>query len=219
MRASLCVRAYVYRGGSGAKNDQRATCFFYSFFFMTHIIYFPLPSLSPDFFSYSLRQMLYFPHTYTYIHVYLLPSTHDKKKKKTSNIFIHPIQIFGYPVFFFNKRPNQYIYIEMREKERERDKDRCVYVYKYLFSRIIQQNPLQCLVNVFLFFTFLFYSYGFFFFVLVTQRSSISPAEREKFRVRSSPDIEPHKKVKKEEKDCHVSFDRIRFSHTFTTYM
>ncbi|XP_025193208.1 transducin-like enhancer protein 4 isoform X2 [Melanaphis sacchari] len=36
-------------------------------------------------------------------------------------------------------------------------------------------------------------------------RSSISPAEREKFRVRSSPDIEPHKKVKKEEKDCHAS--------------
>jgi hypothetical protein len=50
-----------------------------------------------------------------------------------------------------------------------------------------------------------------FFFVLFTQRSSISPAEREKFRVRSSPDIEPHKKVKKEEKDCHVSSALITY--------
>ncbi len=36
------------------------------------------------------------------------------------------------------------------------------------------------------------------------QRNSISPAEREKYRARSPPEID-HKKVKKEEKDCHVS--------------
>jgi len=35
------------------------------------------------------------------------------------------------------------------------------------------------------------------------QRNSISPAEREKYRPRSPPEVE-HKKVKKEEKDCHV---------------
>ncbi|GLH03503.1 Protein groucho [Gryllus bimaculatus] len=35
-------------------------------------------------------------------------------------------------------------------------------------------------------------------------RNSISPAEREKYRPRSSPDPE-HKKMKKEEKDCHAS--------------
>ncbi|KAJ9589830.1 hypothetical protein L9F63_027910, partial [Diploptera punctata] len=33
-------------------------------------------------------------------------------------------------------------------------------------------------------------------------RNSISPAEREKYRPRSSPEPE-HKKLKKEEKDCH----------------
>ncbi|KAK7574055.1 hypothetical protein V9T40_011246 [Parthenolecanium corni] len=38
----------------------------------------------------------------------------------------------------------------------------------------------------------------------VLQRNSISPAEREKYRTRSPPEIE-HKKVKKEEKDCHAS--------------
>jgi hypothetical protein len=36
------------------------------------------------------------------------------------------------------------------------------------------------------------------------QRNSISPAEREKYRPRSPPEPE-HKKLKKEEKDCHVS--------------
>lgn len=36
------------------------------------------------------------------------------------------------------------------------------------------------------------------------QRNSISPAEREKYRPRSPPEPE-HKKMKKEEKDCHVS--------------
>uniref|UniRef100_A0A0K8SNJ1 Groucho/TLE N-terminal Q-rich domain-containing protein n=6 Tax=Lygus hesperus TaxID=30085 RepID=A0A0K8SNJ1_LYGHE len=35
-------------------------------------------------------------------------------------------------------------------------------------------------------------------------RNSISPAEREKYRTRSPPEPE-HKKVKKEEKDCHAS--------------
>ncbi|XP_072153256.1 transducin-like enhancer protein 4 isoform X2 [Bemisia tabaci] len=35
-------------------------------------------------------------------------------------------------------------------------------------------------------------------------RNSISPVEREKYRPRSSPEVE-HKKVKKEEKDCHAS--------------
>ncbi|XP_059490113.1 transducin-like enhancer protein 4 isoform X2 [Neocloeon triangulifer] len=35
-------------------------------------------------------------------------------------------------------------------------------------------------------------------------RNSISPAEREKYRPRSPPEVE-HKKVKKEEKDCHAS--------------
>ncbi|KAJ9575990.1 hypothetical protein L9F63_007090, partial [Diploptera punctata] len=35
-------------------------------------------------------------------------------------------------------------------------------------------------------------------------RNSISPAEREKYRPRSSPEPE-HKKLKKEEKDCHAS--------------
>jgi hypothetical protein len=37
-----------------------------------------------------------------------------------------------------------------------------------------------------------------------SQRNSISPAEREKYRPRSPPEPE-HKKLKKEEKDCHVS--------------
>lgn len=37
------------------------------------------------------------------------------------------------------------------------------------------------------------------------QRSSISPAEREKYRPRSPPDTHELKKVKKEEKDGHVS--------------
>lgn len=36
-------------------------------------------------------------------------------------------------------------------------------------------------------------------------RSSISPAEREKYRPRSPPEISEHKKLKKEEKDGHVS--------------
>ncbi|KAI5722960.1 hypothetical protein M8J76_016223 [Diaphorina citri] len=37
------------------------------------------------------------------------------------------------------------------------------------------------------------------------QRSSISPAEREKYRPRSPPEISEHKKLKKEEKDGHAS--------------
>lgn len=39
---------------------------------------------------------------------------------------------------------------------------------------------------------------------LLLQRSSISPAEREKYRPRS-PDTHELKKVKKEDKDGHVS--------------
>lgn len=38
----------------------------------------------------------------------------------------------------------------------------------------------------------------------LNRRNSISPAEREKYRPRSPPEPE-HKKVKKEEKDCHAS--------------
>lgn len=41
------------------------------------------------------------------------------------------------------------------------------------------------------------------------QRSSISPAEREKYRPRSPPEISEHKKLKKEEKDGHVSKESI----------
>jgi hypothetical protein len=43
---------------------------------------------------------------------------------------------------------------------------------------------------------------------LLLQRNSISPAEREKYRPRSPPESE-HKKLKKEEKDCHVSNDGL----------
>lgn len=51
-------------------------------------------------------------------------------------------------------------------------------------------------------FAFRFWFFAFFLF----QRNSISPAEREKYRARSPPEPEHNKKVKKEEKDCHVSF-------------
>lgn len=59
----------------------------------------------------------------------------------------------------------------------------------------------RCLWNYCSWFQIVMY---WFYAFLFLQRNSISPVEREKYRPRSSPEVE-HKKVKKEEKDCHVS--------------
>lgn len=164
---------------------------------------------------YNTYDIYIYIYTYYYaIYTLLYPFVCDGKIKKKHAHCIQIVYMYTYPppapyvsfkylvtrflfiflYFFFSQTSGRNQYYIWREKE--------WYVYirtQQYTSSTTKLNALRCLVNVY--FCFL---RGFP--LLFTQRSSISPAEREKFRVRSSPDIEPHKKVKKEEKDCHVSF-------------